>query len=120
MNHLNSVLLEGEVSEILKSEKREGEKSLFPFKINTRSMKKAESGEAKEIVSSYEISTGGRLAEVCREHLSIGRGVRIVGKLAVKTDGKAVYIQAEHVEFKPERKEILEEEGEKSCLTQEI
>ena len=121
MNQLNSVLLEGEVSKIIKSERKEGLKSSFIFKINTRSYKKTESGEVEKIENTFEIATEKRLAEVCGEHLSIGRGVRIIGRLAVKPDEeRSVFIQAEHVEFKPERKEINEDKGEEACSKQEM
>ena len=64
-----------------------------------------------------------RLAEVCNEYLTKGRGVRIVGRLKQdrwedqegKTRAK-VHIVAEHVEFKPKFKTEdaapAEEQGE--------
>ena len=59
-----------------------------------------------------------RLAEVCKEYLAKGRGVRVVGRLKQdrwedpegKTRSK-VHIVAEHVEFKPRPAEKPEEAG---------
>jgi single-strand DNA-binding protein len=54
------------------------------------------------------VTVWNRLAEVCKEYLAKGRGVRVVGRLKQdrwedpegKTRSK-VHIVAEHVEFKP-------------------
>ena len=52
----------------------------------------------------------GKLATVCAEHLTKGRGIRVVGRIKQERwedpDGDArskVVIVAEHVEFKPQR-----------------
>jgi hypothetical protein len=117
MNHLNSILIEGEVSQIIKSEKKEGKKSTYTFKIHSRSINRSETGGVKENISCFEIKTEGRLADACIDSLSVSRGVRVVGKLAVKTDETGnVYIQAEHIEFKPVmRLEDQENKGKASC-----
>jgi single-strand DNA-binding protein len=67
--------------------------------------------ELQQEVSYFDITTWNRLAEVCNEYLSKGRGVRVVGRLKQdrwedpegKTRSK-VHIVAEHVEFKPKFK----------------
>jgi len=65
-------------------------------------------GETQKEVAFFDVTTWSRLAEVCGESLSKGRGVRVVGRL--KQDrwsspegqgGSKVSIVAEHVEFKP-------------------
>ena len=63
-------------------------------------------------VSFIETVTWGKLATVCAKHLTKGRGVRVIGRLKQErwedNEGNArskVVIVAEHVEFKPTRKE---------------
>ena len=59
--------------------------------------------------SLFDIRVFGKQAEACSEHLTEGRGVRIVGRLKqelVGDDGDVrsnVFIIAEHVEFKPKK-----------------
>ena len=67
-------------------------------------------GERVEEVSFVEGVTAGKLATVCAEHLTKGRGVRLVGRIKQErwedADGNArskVVIVAEHVEFQPRR-----------------
>jgi single-strand DNA-binding protein len=64
--------------------------------------------ETQKEVSFFEITTWARLAEVCGESQSKGRGVRVVGRLkqdrwtSPEGQGRSkVSIVAEHVEFKP-------------------
>ena len=65
-------------------------------------------GERHEEVSFVEATTWGKLATVCAEHLSKGRGVRVVGRTGQERwedgDGNTrakIVIVAEHVEFQP-------------------
>ena len=67
-------------------------------------------GERHEEVSFIEATTVGKLATVCAEHLTKGRGVRVVGCIKQErwedADGNArskIVIVAEHVEFQPRR-----------------
>ena len=67
-------------------------------------------GERHEEVSFIEAVTADRLATTCAEHLSKGRGVRLVGRLKQErwedAEGNArskVLIVCEHVEFQPRR-----------------
>ena len=62
-------------------------------------------------MSYFDVTTWSRLAEVCGESLSEGRGVRVVGRLkqdrwtSPEGQGRSkVSIVAEHVEFKPQLK----------------
>src|SRR5512136_2997725 len=107
MNNLNSILLEGNLV-------RDPEISYTPkgtpvcnFSIAcNRYYKQGE--ELQEEVSYFDVTVWNRLAEVCKEYLAKGRGVRVVGRLKQdrwedpqgKTRSK-VHIVAEHVEFKP-------------------
>jgi single-strand DNA-binding protein len=68
--------------------------------------------EVQKEVSYFDVTTWTRLAEVCAEYLKKGRGVRVVGRLKqdrwTDPDGKPhsrVEIIAEHVEFKPQKKD---------------
>jgi single-strand DNA-binding protein len=65
--------------------------------------------ETQKEVSSFEVTSWSRLAQVCGEYLKKGRGVRVVGRLKqdrwTDPDGKPhsrIMIVAEHVEFKPQ------------------
>ena len=69
-------------------------------------------GERTEEVSFFETTTWGKLATVCHEHLSKGRGIRVVGRLKQERweddAGNArakVLVIAEQVEFQPRRQE---------------
>ena len=107
MNNLNSILLEGNLV-------RDPEISYTPkgapvcnFTMAcNRYYKQGE--ELEEEVSYFDVTVWNRLAEVCKEYLAKGRGVRVVGRLKQDrwedTEGKTrskVHIVAEHVEFKP-------------------
>ena len=107
MNNLNSILLEGNLV-------RDPEIGYTPkgapvcnFTVAcNRYYKQGE--ELEEEVSYFDVTVWNRLAEVCKEYLAKGRGVRVVGRLKQdrwedpegKTRSK-VHIVAEHVEFKP-------------------
>ena len=107
MNNLNSILLEGNLV-------RDPEIGYTPkgtpvcnFSIaSNRYYKQGE--ELEQEVSYFDVTVWNRLAEVCKEYLAKGRGVRVVGRLKQdrwedpegKTRSK-VHIVAEHVEFKP-------------------
>ena len=107
MNNLNSILLEGNLV-------RDPEIGYTPkgapvcnFTVAcNRYYKQGE--ELEEEVSYFDVTVWNRLAEVCKEYLAKGRGVRVVGRLKQDRwedpDGKTrskVHIVAEHVEFKP-------------------
>ena len=111
MNNLNSILLEGNLV-------RDPEISYTPkgtpvcnFTVASNRYFKREE-ELEEEVSYFDVTVWNRLAEVCKEYLTKGRGVRVVGRLKQdrwedpegKTRSK-VHIVAEHVEFKPKPSE---------------
>ena len=106
MNSLNQIILEGHVSR--QPELRQSAAGLsvcvMPIAVN-RSYKNAR-GETTEEVSFFDIASFGKTAEVCSRYATIGRHVRIVGRIKQdrwkNADGKAmskVSIIAEHVEL---------------------
>jgi single-strand DNA-binding protein len=118
MNNLNSILLEGNLV-------RDPEISYTPkgtpvcnFTVASNRYFKREE-ELEEEVSYFDVTVWNRLAEVCKEYLTKGRGVRVVGRLKQdrwedpegKTRSK-VHIVAEHVEFKPKPSEKPEGAGD--------
>ena len=114
LNNLNSILLEGNLCRDpeLRYTPSDGPSPGTPLctlvvsSVRTYKL----DGERTEEVSFVEAVTAGKLATVCAEHLSKGRGVRLVGRIKQErwedTEGNArskVVIVAEHVEFQPRR-----------------
>lgn len=108
MNPLNSILLEGNIvrDPILKETPKGTQ--VCNFSIASNRGYKTEAGTFDKEVSFFDIESWGRLAEICEENCSKGRGVRIVGRLKqgrwVDEKGKLharISVVAEHVEFKP-------------------
>ena len=110
MNSLNSVLIEGNLTRDPELKYTPKGTAVCSFAIGcNRSFKQEE--EYHEEVSYVDVTTWSHLAEVCNEYLKKGRGVRVVGRLKQdrwndpEGNGRSkVYVIAEHVEFKPERK----------------
>lgn len=108
MNHLNSLIIEGNVvRQADLSEPAAGFKVCkFPVAVNR--WFKNKDGEGVSEVSYFDVETYGHMAEVCAKQAEKGRGVRVVGRLKQdrwkdnedKTQTK-IYIVAEHVEYKP-------------------
>ncbi len=120
MNNLNSILLEGNL--VKDPELSYSSKGTPVCNFSVASNRYYKQGdETHEEVSYFDITTWSKLAEVCNEYLTKGRGVRIVGRLKQdrwndqegKTRSK-VHIVAEHVEFKPKfkSKEDPDQEGD--------
>ena len=114
LNNLNSILLEGNLCRDpeLRYTPSDGPSPGTPLctlvvsSVRTYKL----DGERTEEVSFVEAVTAGKLATVCAEHLTKGRGVRLVGRIKQErwedTEGNArskVVIVAEHVEFQPRR-----------------
>ena len=80
MNNLNSILLEGNLA-------RDPELRYTPQGTPTCTLTLASQrsykldGERVEEVSFIDATTSGKLATVCAEHLSKGRGIRVVGRI---------------------------------------
>jgi single-strand DNA-binding protein len=110
MNSLNSVLLEGNLTRDPELKYTPKGTAVCSFAIaSNRSFKQEE--EYQQEVSYFDVTTWSHLAEVCNEYLKKGRGVRVVGRLKQdrwddpEGNGRSkVFVIAEHVEFKPERK----------------
>ena len=102
MNHLNSVLIEGNLvrdPEVGYSPKGT---ALCSFSVASNRFYK-QGDEFQREVSYFDVTVWSRLAEVCGEYLKKGRGVRLTGRLKqdrwIGTDGKSrsrVFILAEH------------------------
>ncbi len=106
MNHLNSILIEGNlVRDPLFTVTPQGT-AWCGFTIASTRYYKTDSGTEQD-VSFFDIETAAKLAQSCKEHGTKGGGVRVVGRLKqtrwIDADGKAhsiVCIVAEHVEFR--------------------
>jgi single-stranded DNA-binding protein len=108
MNSLNSVLIEG----ILTEDPAPIGKTQCVLHVRTkRSEKRDEISYVQE--DDFTILTNGKIAETCAEFLKEGRNIRIVGRLITaenvsrlygcggSREGAFTFIMAEHVEIKP-------------------
>ncbi len=110
MNNLNSVLIEGNLTRDPElSYTGKGTAVARLGVANNRWFK--QENELQKETSFFEVTVWGHQAEVCEQYLKKGRGIRVVGRL--KQDRwqdpegnprSKVEIVAEHVEFRPERK----------------
>jgi single-strand DNA-binding protein len=109
MNHLNSIILEGNVKDVRLA--TAGATDTCTFTIAVGRIFKDADGKQVEEESLFDVQSFGVLAEQCRKHCTVGRGVRIVGRLKQErwtSEGKVysrVVVIAEHVEYKPVTKE---------------
>ncbi len=124
MNNLNSVLLEGHLTRDPELRYTSKGTAVCSFSIGcNRSYKQDE--QRQQEVSFFDITTWSRLAEICAEYLVKGRGVRVVGRLKQERwedDGQRrskIAVIAEHVEFKPPRREEAESAPEADALEAE-
>ena len=109
MNQLNSVLIEGNLCRDPELRYTPAGTPLCTLVVSSVRTYKLD-GERTEEVSFIEATTWGKLATVCAEHLTKGRGVRLVGRLKQERwedpDGNSrskIVIVCEHVEFQPRR-----------------
>ena len=111
MNMMNSLIIEGEVVKkpTIQSMPNGATVCTIPIAV-TREYKNADGKLATE-VSYFDVDASGNLANVCERMCLDGRGLRVVGRLKQvrwEAEGKShskVNIMAEHVEFKPVKKE---------------
>jgi single-strand DNA-binding protein len=109
MNHLNSVLIEGNLTgDPLFRDAPKGV-PVCAFTIASNHFCKSDGGLEKE-VCFFDIEARSKLAEKCRNLGRKGIGVRVVGRLKQDrwygADGvfhSDIFIVAEHVEFRPEK-----------------
>ena len=107
MNSLNSILLEGRLTADPELKLLENGSSVCNFSIASNRYYKAKD-ERKEEVSFFRVVVWNGLGNSCKEFLTKGRGVRVVGRLKqdrwIDPEGinhSEVKIVAEHVDFKP-------------------
>lgn len=89
MNHLNSVILEGVVSEGINTE--------GVFYVDTTRYEKVGDNKIEIKTKVKCLVVGSMFVSLC-EKITVGRGVRIVGRLS--DIGGVVGLFAEHIEFK--------------------
>ena len=84
----------------------------------------ADDAEAVNEASFFDVEAYNQVAEYCSKKATKGRGVRVVGRLKQDTwkdtSGKTasrIYVVAEHIEYKPEKK--TNENEEKASATAE-
>ena len=95
MNNLNSILIEGIVTEEAKFIKHK-DFYLCQFTITS----KRYDGDGKPFRPiCVDIEAHANLATVCKDKARINTSIRIVGRLENDSSGK-IYILAEHIEFR--------------------
>jgi len=112
MNNLNSLLLEGNlVRDAELHQVGSSGTSVCKFTVATNRSYKKDNWYEKE-VSYFDVQTWGKLAEFSANSGKKGRSCRVVGRLKQDRwegpDGKKnskVYIVAEHIEWRTERKD---------------
>jgi len=111
MNPLNSSLIEGIIDSTPELRTTPKGTTVCVFSIESTRFYKDDNGKLTSETSVFDIEAWGRLAEKCDKELSIGRGVRVVGRLKqdrwAGSDGlphSRVKVIAEHVEIKPQKK----------------
>jgi hypothetical protein len=103
MNNLNSILLEGVIDGTLTLYGR-GKAKRCSFGLS--SLREVREGKnIKKQETRVGVMIRGASAEVAVEQARDGRGVRVVGRLANVEQGGGIYIEAEHVEYRPEPKD---------------
>jgi single-stranded DNA-binding protein len=97
MNNLNSSIIEGVIAEI--HDYSETEKKCTFTLASSRFIKVG--GKIVKKTNVFSVLAMGKLAEDCFTKKK-GRGIRVVGKLDT-TENNAMFIEAEHIEFRPEK-----------------
>ena len=123
MNNLNSILLEGNLTKDPELSYTPKGTAVCVLRVASNRFYKQDEEYQKE-VSYFDVTVWARQAEVCADHLTKGRGVRVVGRLKQDrwqdpegNNRSKVHVIAEHVEFVPVRKgqgEGVEEDQEQS------
>ncbi len=125
MNHLNSILVEGNLVRDPNFRSTTSGNQVCDFTLATNRSYKIADQKYENEVSYFDIEAWARLGSACAQNLKKGRGVRVVGRLKqdrwTDPEGKTharVKIVAEHVEFKPISKANHEElkKTEGACI----
>jgi single-stranded DNA-binding protein len=102
MNNLNSVLLEGNLTEDAQSLDGSGSKTTFTIASSRYSKT---NGIIEKEINFFEVECRGKIAKSCLKFGCKGREARVVGYLKqIRQAGvksSKVIIVAEHIEFKP-------------------
>ncbi|HBE46238.1 MAG: single-stranded DNA-binding protein [Spirochaetia bacterium] len=116
MNHLNSILVEGNLVRDPNLRGTPSGNQVCDFTVATNRSYKVADQKYENEVSYFDVEAWSRLGAACAQNLKKGRGVRVVGRLKqdrwTDTEGKPharVKIVAEHIEFKPMTKANKEE-----------
>jgi single-strand DNA-binding protein len=111
VNALNSILLEGNLTRDPESKTLSTGTQVCNFSVASDRFYRQNDNTEKE-VSYFDVEAWAKLGLACSQNLKKGRGVRVVGRLKqdrwLDPEGKSksrVIIVAEHVEFKPQKKE---------------
>jgi single-strand DNA-binding protein len=100
MNNLNSVLIEGTLTENAVCGKEIDGITNASFSIEShRYYQKADEVGVEKKTTTIYVSATGKLADGVAKSGKKGRGVRVVGRLAQTAN--TLIIEAEHVEFRP-------------------
>jgi len=106
MNNLNSILIEGVASYV--EEVMQG--NTFSFNIESHRYTK---DKKTEVVTVHKVDVpivcNGTLALVAKANITKGRGVRVVGRIDAYGSIAGLCVWAEHIEFRPENKELAKE-----------
>lgn len=100
MNHLNSIILEGNVVSKPTLTVLAPQKVKTVLKLKVFRTARDEEGNQVEVNYTFPVVVYGLLAEKTVTYSDKGRGVRVVGRL-VKEKNK-ILVLAEHIEWKPE------------------
>jgi single-strand DNA-binding protein len=126
MNSLNSIILEGNLTQDAVCRETSKGTALCNLSVAVNRWYKAMNDEVQKEVSFFDVQAWGKLAQTCEQLGHKGRGVRVVGRIKqdrwIDTNGKnvsKVIIVAEHIEFKPEAKQDTEVENETPALPEE-
>lgn len=107
MNHLNSVLIEGNAVQSPNFHETPEGTEVCTFTVASSRYCESDGGDKEKRVSFFDVESWGNLAKTCAQTVEKGKGVRVVGRL--KQDrwhdesGKKcskIIIVAEYVEFK--------------------
>jgi len=115
MNSLNSILVEGNLVKDPNTRTLPSGNQICAFTLATNRYYKNGNQAFEDEVSYFDVEAWSRLGTTCAQYLKKGKGVRVVGRLKqdrwTDPEGKQrtkVKIVAEHVEFKPQKKDQAE------------
>lgn len=96
MNMLNSVILEGNIKSYTKND------GFIDFVVASSRYSVNENNERIEVITDVPCRVYGEMQKPVERFAEIGRGVRVVGRLA-GSDGSIVLV-CEHIEYKLSKK----------------